>query len=297
MAKTLVAGRATVDLVMKVDQFSQKGEKMPASAAHFVVGGPGANAAIAMARFQAHPVLVTYLGDDMMGQFIYQALVAESVDMSLIHLDAGARSSVSAAFVNKDADRQTVNFKGSGFAALTPDIKLDFVPNSVLTDNRHPELTAWAVAVAARFGVACVVDAEAPFVAGHAIGATHLAFSKQGLDSYAPGLSVDESLRTAQQETGCWVCVTDGENGVWYLAGDDLVNVPAFAVDAVDTVGAGDVWHGIFALGLGEGLNESDAIVLANAAAALKCREFGGITACLDRASCKRLIEETRKCN
>ena len=55
-----------------------------------------------------------------------------------------------------------------------------------------------------------------------------------------------------------------------------IAHLPAFAVEAVDTLGAGDVWHGAFALGLAEGQGERAAIRFASAAAAIKCTRFGG---------------------
>ena len=79
----MVAGRATVDLIMEIDQFSERAEKFKAKDSHFVVGGPGANASIAMARFGAYPSLITYLGDDMMGKFIHESLINEAVDLSM----------------------------------------------------------------------------------------------------------------------------------------------------------------------------------------------------------------------
>jgi sulfofructose kinase len=297
LSKIIVAGRATVDLIMEIDQFSARGEKMHAHDSRFVVGGPGANASIAMARFGGQPALVSYIGDDMMGQFIYQTLIDESVDMSMSPPTADARSSVSAAFVNKEGERQTINFAGQGFEPLSPAVVTADAPCAVLADNRHPELTGWAIDLGRLYGVPTVIDAEAPFAADHARGATHLAFSRQGLESFLPGQSIESGLRHAREETGCWVCVTDGENGVWYMQGNAIENIPAFKVDAIDTIGAGDVWHGIFTLCLGEGQVEIDAIKTANAAAAMKCRQFGGITASPDRKSCDAFMEEQSICN
>ena len=296
-AKIIVAGRATVDLIMEIDQFSAQGEKMHAHDSRFVVGGPGANASIAMARFGGQPALVSYIGDDMMGQFIYQTLIDETVDMSMSPPTPDARSSVSAAFVNKEGERQTINFAGQGFQELPPAVVTGDAPCAVLADNRHPELTGWAIDLGRLHGVPVVIDAEAPFTADHACGATHLAFSRQGLDSFLPGQSIESGLRHAREDTGCWVCVTDGENGVWYLQGNAMKNIPAFKVDAIDTIGAGDVWHGIFTLCLGEGQIEIAAIRTANAAAAMKCRQFGGITASPDRESCDAFMEEQSICN
>jgi sulfofructose kinase len=124
------------------------------------------------------------------------------------------------------------------------------------------------------------------------MGATHLAFSRQGLESFSPGCDIQTGLQQAQIATGCWVCVTDGENGVWFLQDKLLDKIPAFTVKAVDTVGAGDVWHGIFTLCLAEEMGEMAAIKTANAAAAMKCQKFGGIAASPDRQACLTFIEE-----
>jgi sulfofructose kinase len=67
-------------------------------------------------------------------------------------------------------------------------------------------------------------------------------------------------------------------------------NIPAYPVTAVDTLGAGDVWHGAFALRLGEGADECDAMVFANAAAALKCTRFGGRSGAPGREETESLI-------
>ncbi|MDC3286137.1 PfkB family carbohydrate kinase [Alphaproteobacteria bacterium] len=291
-ASILVAGRATVDLIMEIDHFSDRGEKFRANDCRFVVGGPGANASIAMARFGAQPLLITYLGDDMIGNFIRQSLIDESVDMSMSLISAGTQSSVSAAFVDSGGERQTFNFPGKGFTELSETLKSDYRPCAVLADNRHPELTNWAIAFGKKRNVPIIIDAEAPFTENHANGATHLAFSRQGLDSFAPSCDIETGLRRAEDVTGCWVCVTDGENGVWYLQNNVITNIPAFIVRTVDSVGAGDVWHGIFSLCLGEEMSEGSAIKVANAAAAMKCRKFGGISASPDRQSCYTFMEE-----
>ena len=113
--------------------------------------------------------------------------------------------------------------------------------------------------------------------ADEALGlASHIAFSAQGLRDFAGTVDLAIGLRMARAETGAWVCVTDGPNGVSYLGADGEGHVPARPVEIVDTLAAGDVWHGAFALALGEGRGETDAIAFANAAATLKCTRFGG---------------------
>ena len=72
------------------------------------------------------------------------------------------------------------------------------------------------------------------------------------------------------------VCVTDGENGVYYLKDNKLEHIPAKKITVKDTLGAGDVWHGAFTLSLAEGNDEVNAIKFASCAATLKCKFFGG---------------------
>jgi sulfofructose kinase len=127
-------------------------------------------------------------------------------------------------------------------------------------------------------GIPGILDAEAPVrEAGEALAcASHIAFSAQGLRDFAGVDALGEALAAARREIGAWVCVTDGAAGVTFFEQDGLAHEEAFPVEVVDTLGAGDIWHGAFALALGEGQGERGAIRFANAVAALKCTRFGG---------------------
>jgi sugar/nucleoside kinase (ribokinase family) len=83
-------------------------------------------------------------------------------------------------------------------------------------------------------------------------------------------------LWTRQRKT---VVVTAGEKGCWFKSndlGDEVQHQPAFKVDVVDTTGCGDVFHGVYAAALAEGLPTHRRILLASAAAALKATQPGG---------------------
>ena len=69
-----------------------------------------------------------------------------------------------------------------------------------------------------------------------------------------------------------------------------LCNLPAPWVKAEDTLGAGDVWHGAFALGLAEGKSEREAIRFSNSVAALKCTKFGGQSSIPTRRDINKFI-------
>ncbi len=86
--------------------------------------------------------------------------------------------------------------------------------------------------------------------------------------------------------------MTDGAGPIRWRAGDAGGEAPAFAVDAVDTLAAGDVFHGAFALALIEQGDPVRALRFAAAAAALKCARFGGGAAAPTRGEVERLLRE-----
>ena len=83
-------------------------------------------------------------------------------------------------------------------------------------------------------------------------------------------------MKVIENDFNSWACVTDGSNGVYFLEECTLCNLPAPEIKAKDTLGAGDVWHGAFAVCLAEGKSEIEAIKFSNLAAAIKCTKFGG---------------------
>lgn len=74
------------------------------------------------------------------------------------------------------------------------------------------------------------------------------------------------------------VCVTLGAAGAYWMEGAELRHQPALQVVAVDTLAAGDAFHGAYALAVAKGLDTSDAVRLGSVTAALKCTVFGGRT-------------------
>lgn len=293
MSQVLVVGVAVADLVMQVESLPRLAEKYRAADASITVGGCAANAAIAVARLGGEAALGARLGADLVGDLIAGKLAQEGIDLSMCDRRTGARSSFSSIYVDAAGDRQIVNYRGMGLAE-TLDFSAAARPDAVLADNRWPQLTAAALAMARSWGVPGIVDAEAPFDTEAVRAASHIAFSLQGLTDYAPGIPVEDALRRAQAEFGAWVAVTDGPNGVWYTDGDAIAHIPAFPITAVDTLGAGDIWHGAFALRLAEGAEAPEAIRFANAAAALKCQSFGGVATCPHRPETEAFLEERR---
>lgn len=273
-----IAGVAVVDFIMMMDEMPRLAEKYRAKDSAIVGGGCAANAAVAIARLGGKAHLAARLGADAIGDMIINDLKREGVDCDGVKRFDGCRSSYSSVFLDADGERQIVNFRDMAIsfdaAWLAPSPSHAF-----LADTRWPDGALALMQAAKAQGVPGVMDAEAPVMEAEAaiMVASHLAFSMQGLRDFCDDGDVDAMLRQAQAKTGAWVCVTDGAEGVFWLGGDGaLKHRAAFAVAVIDTLGAGDVWHGAFALALGAGAGEEMAIEFASATAALKCTKLGG---------------------
>ncbi|MBA5775923.1 sugar kinase [Stappia sp. F7233] len=296
MTAVLIAGIAVIDFVLTLDEMPRRAEKYRAREAAIVGGGCAANAAVAVARLGGQALLAARLGDDPIGDLILKDIDAEGVDCRLVRREKGRRSSFSSILLDRDGERQIVNYrdetmeKGAGW--LTGSSVPEF--DAALADTRWPDGAEAVMRLARERGKPGVMDVEAPTrIAGDALRlATHLAFSEQGLAEFSGGADLAAGLKRARAETGAFVCVTRGGDGVSWLEGDMVRTMPAFRIPVADTLGAGDVWHGAFALALGNGEDEVAAMRFANAAAAIKCSRFGGRSGAPSRIEVQEFLKE-----
>jgi sulfofructose kinase len=117
-------------------------------------------------------------------------------------------------------------------------------------------------------------------------------FSAEGLRATAGTDSLGRALLDISKLTTAFLAVTDGANDVLWLDRGELRSVPAFRVHVVDTLGAGDTFHGAFTLMLAEGRSEREAMRFAAAAAALKCTRYGGILGAPARAEVEAFLAQ-----
>lgn len=279
--RVICVGLAVLDQVYRVERLPDAPRKHFAEGFREVGGGPAANAAVAIARLGGEARLWSRLGQDFVGDRIVAELEQEGVDAAGIRRIRDAQSGCSAIVVDVHGERMIVNFRGEG---MDPDpgwLPLSEIEGAgaVLGDLRWPEGTARVLSEARRLGIPALLDADAtpPNEASEVYAAaSHLLFSSQGLMEWAGVTEIERGLRLAASRTDAWVGVSAGQAGVYWLEREQLCHLPAFAVEVVDTLGAGDVMHGAFALALARGESIEDALRFACAAAALKCARPGG---------------------
>jgi len=319
MRNVLVCGMAVADLVMQIPELPDQADKYLARNASLLLGGGGANAAVAVARLGLQPVLMGRCGDDWVAQLICSTLEREGVDCCGLSRTAGAESSISTVLIDQLGERQIINYRGKGLNSTPPamhSLESEAGPfHAVLTDTRWPDAALQALTHAHQSGIPGVLDAEPVLDERLLEMASHIAFSKEGLvecsgdvDFKEPA-AIAEALADVQGRYGGWVGVTNGADGSYFLRDKTIAetastnapahdtrallqHVGAFDVDVVDTLAAGDIWHGAFTAKLAGGEHDRIAVQFANAAAALKCTRAGGGQGAPDLHSVQEFLSE-----
>lgn len=282
MTTVTCVGLAVLDLVFGVDARPDRGRKTFADSMTVIGGGPAANAAVAVARLNGNARFLGRLGDDVVGDLIIADFTKWGVDASGVRRLQSIPSPVSSIVVEADGERTIVNHSDPNLFA--PDdviVAADLVgSDAVLGDLLWPTGAISAMQAARAAGIPGVLDFdETPRgpIDVMLTAPTHIIFSAPALASVSGELDPGQGLEVVRSMTGSWIAVTLGADGVlWLDQADDLRTTPAFDVDAIDTLGAGDVFHGAFALGLAEKRPIEEVIRRASAVAALKCTRFGG---------------------
>jgi sulfofructose kinase len=282
-ARVVCVGVSVVDAIFDVPVLPSGPEKVHASGYREVAGGVAANAARAVARLGGRACLLSRVGADRLAELLIDEFAADGIDVSGVVRRKGCRTPFSMVAIDGGGERQIVNdtdlrlFQG----AARIDRQALAEADAVLVDTRWPAAALVALRSAKRRGVPGVIDVDIePDDAVVALirTASHAVFSRQGLRGLTGEDGIERGLALARRFTSAWVAVTAGAAGVFWSEAEGSAprQLPAFPVKAVDTLAAGDVFHGALALALAEGRPLQPALRFAMAAAALKCTRPGG---------------------
>jgi sulfofructose kinase len=285
-----------LDEVFRVRTFPVPDSKVEASEFITIGGGCAANAAVAIARLGGTVRFAAPLGglEDTNADRLMTWLAGEGVTCSGCVRVPGGRTSVSAIFIDQRGDRTIATFRDHRLDAVVPDDPDALVAgmDAVMVDNRFGDFVVPICRAAMDRRIPVVIDADKPTEPGHALFplATHIVFSPECLRATMRTDDLGAGLNRMAQFTDAFLSVTNGPLPVLWRDGMTIRTTPVFPVEAVDTLAAGDVFHGAFALGLVEGRGIEAAIRFAAAAAGLKCTRFGGSTAAPRRAEVEALL-------
>lgn len=295
MSHVLCLGMSALDAIYRVPAIPATPTKVLATGFTECGGGMAANASVAVARLGGRASYWGRLGADDLGTRILQQLAVEGVDVSTVRRIAGCVSPSAAILVADDGERLVCAYNDP---RLDPDpswLPLARVPDfaAVLADVRWPAGAAAVLDAAVAAGRPAVLDGDVgprEALLDLARRATHVVFSEPGLAQAAGIDGAGEALTRLARSIRGVVGVTLGPGGFLWREGDRERRIPAPQIIAVDTLAAGDVWHGAFALALGEGLDVGQAGRFANTAAAIKCTRVGGRLGAPNRAEVAALL-------
>jgi sulfofructose kinase len=283
-------GQCSLDYLALVDGYPQVDTKKEVLEWHERGGGPVATALAALSRLGVHCRFFGVIGDDDAGEKIRRSLIAEGIDASGLIRREKETSQLAFIAVEKGTAKRTIFWKRPSGAPLeVGELKADFLEDSdfLLLDGLMTDASFHAAERAKALNIPVMLDAgrvrpgmlELAGISDYLVASEEFA-AELGLSLY------EDAVKTERDKLGVKVLtITLGENGSLTASGDETMRIPAFKVEAVDTTGAGDVFHGGYIYGLLMGWHLRDAITFASAMAAMKCLKVGG------RAGIPRLNE------
>jgi ribokinase len=282
-----VVGSANIDLTTFANQFPKAGETIFGQKFDLGFGGKGANQAVAARLCGAEVFMVARVGSDLFGPATIENFRKQGIDPTHVKQVEGLSSGVAPIFVDPSGQNRILVVKGANDALKPADVDAaaDVLKSSdciVLQFEIPIETVYYTVAFARKHGIRCIVN-PAPAQAIDMDALKDLDYfvpneSEAETISGLPVKTVDDARRCAEKliEGGIRrVIITLGANGSLIASRDGGEHVPPFAVKSVDSTGAGDAFIGSFAVFLGEGVAEREAVQRANLYAGLSTTGVG----------------------
>src|SRR6185437_4636903 len=290
-----VVGSANIDLTTFTEQFPKPGETIFGQKFDLGFGGKGANQAVAARRCGAEVTMVARVGNDLFGPATIENFKKQGIDTTHVKQLEGLSSGVAPIFVEPNGQNRIFVVKGANEALKPADVDaaadaLRSADCIVLQFEIPLPTVYYTIAFARRNGIRCILN-PAP---GQPVDMGALA----GLDYFVPNESEAESItgmpvRSVAEAERCAekllaggirrVIITLGANGCLLVGQEARDHLPAFPVRSIDSTGAGDAFIGSFAVFLGEGLPEREALRRANLYAGLSTMTVGTQKSFYDR--------------
>jgi ribokinase len=280
-------GSANVDLTTFNDVFPRPGETIFGKKFDLGFGGKGANQAVAAHLCGASVGMVAKVGSDLFGPATIKNFESQGIDATCVGIAEGVSSGVAPIFVDANGQNRIIVVKGANDLLSPADVDaaapLLRRADTIVMQFEIPLGTVYhTVRFAKANGIRCIVNpAPAQAVDFKELGGADYFIPNESEAEVITGMpvhSIEGTKKCAEfllRQGMRRVVITLGERGSLVAGPEGCEIIPAFKVQAVDTTGAGDAFIGSFAVFLGEGLPEKEALTRANLYAALSTTKVG----------------------
>jgi sulfofructose kinase len=276
-------GLATVDILTPLSRLPQSDEVLSVRRIALQGGGPVATALVTLARFGARTAYLGAIAQDPWSRIIIDDFTHSGVDYSISPRISGIETSISVILVEENSGQRSILHRESNFGDLDPElVNVDLIRSAELVhlDGFFMPAAIRAASLAKQEGALVSLDGGA---GEHWEGIETLLplidimIVARKFATRITGISDPAQASRELKEYGAQqVIVTDGTRGSWYWDGEMELYQSAFAVDAQDTTGAGDVFHGAYLYAFLQDWQPTTCLQFASASAAIKCLGLGG---------------------
>jgi len=294
-------GQCSLDHLALIDTYPAVDTKKEILELHEQGGGPVATALAALSRWGFECRFHGIVGDDDEGKKIQRALIEEGIVISGLVIREKAASQVAFVAIEKETARRTIFWRRpTGRPLQMEELGADFLDGSalLLLDGLMREVSVYAAEKARGCGIPVMLDAGR--LRAGMPDLMKLSDYVVVSEEFAKDLGWNpcrETLLRERENLGAKVLtITLGERGSMTASSEnDYIEIPAFQVRAVDTTGAGDVFHGGYIYGLLRNWSIKETVTFASAAAAIKCTKIGGRYGIPGLSETKEFLIERRR--
>ncbi|MGM0423976.1 MAG: ribokinase [Thermodesulfobacteriota bacterium] len=291
MSRVIVLGSANTDLSVQVPRLPQSGETLQGSGFQTSFGGKGANQALAALYSGAETLLLARIGTDYYGQALFKHLQHSGLPVAGLTWDQEQPAGLALILVDSQGNNQIVVVPGSNQNLSSADVESFshcLSPGDILLVQLEIPLptVAAGLKLAKSRGLTTILD-PAPYqpLPAEILANVDILTPNQSEAAALAGTNPDDLQGTEDILQGLLskdqtLILTLGREGALVIGKSNREHVPAFQVQARDSVAAGDAFNGALAAGLAQGKPLSQALRLAGAAGAL-CSTRPGAQAAL----------------
>jgi sulfofructose kinase len=274
-------GLNATDTLLVVPRFPAYAGKVPYQEEVVSPGGQVASALVACAQLGLKTKYIGSIGDDERGRIQWDSLQGTGINLDHVQLRKGCANQAAYIIIDRSTGERTVLWRRDDCLRIDPE---EIAPEQITCarllhiDGHDTPAVARAAAIARQHGIPVSVDVDTIYHGFDRVlpNIDYLVASSEFPSAWTGKNDPFEALEAIQSEYGMRVAaMTLGAHGSVARLDGRFYYSPAFAVNCVDTTGAGDVFHGAFCYAVLQGMPMLEVLEFSNAMAALNCTALG----------------------